>query len=195
MSRPFTLPLGAEAPAFRLPATDGRVLSLEDFTESHLLVVFFTCVHCPYVIGSDERTRKIAEAYASKGVNFVAINSNCSQVYPADGLEGMKARMEEHRFPWPFLRDESQEAALAYGALKTPHFYLFDEGRRLAYTGRAIDTPRDHSASTTRDLEDAFDDLLAGREVRVPLTNPVGCSIKWKGKPSGWRPDEACDLV
>ena len=195
MSRPFTLPLGAEAPAFQLPATDGRVLSLEDFAESHLLVVFFTCVHCPYVTGSDERTRKIAEAYSDKGVQFVAINSNCAEVYPADGLEGMRARMEEHRFPWPFLRDESQEVALTYGALKTPHFYLFDEGRRLAYTGRAIDTPRDHSASTTRELEDALDDLLAGREVRVPLTNPVGCSIKWKGKPSGWRPDEACDLV
>lgn len=195
MSRPFTLPLGAEAPAFNLPATDGRVLSLEDFASSDLLVVFFTCVHCPYVTGSDERTRSIAEAYSGKGVQFVAINSNCSEVYPADGLDGMRARMEEHRFPWPFLRDESQDVALAYGALKTPHFYLFDRARKLVYTGRAIDTPRDHSLSSTRELEDALDDLLAGREVKVPLTNPVGCSIKWKGKPSGWRPAEACDLV
>lgn len=195
MSRPFTLPLGADAPAFQLPSTDGRILSLNDFSESELLVVFFTCVHCPYVTGSDERTRTIAEAYASKGVQFVAINSNCSEVYPSDGMEGMKARMEEQGFPWPFLRDETQEVALAYGALKTPHFYLFDQTRKLAYTGRAIDTPRDHSMSSTRELEDALDDLLSGREVRVPLTNPVGCSIKWKGKPSGWRPAEACDLV
>lgn len=195
MSRPFTLPLGAEAPGFNLPATDGRVLALEDFSESNFLVIFFTCVHCPYVTGSDERTRLIAEAYSGKGVQFVAINSNCSEVYPSDGLDGMRERMEEHRFPWPFLRDEAQEVALAYGALKTPHFFLFDHARRLAYTGRAIDSPRDHALSTTRELEDALDDLLAGREVRVPLTNPIGCSIKWKGKPSGWRPPEACDLV
>ena len=195
MTRPFTLPLGAEAPSFRLLATDGRALSLEDFAEARFLVIFFTCVHCPYVTGSDERTRKIAEEYASKGVKFVAINSNCSEVYPDDGMEGMKARMAEHGFPWPFLRDESQEVALAYGALKTPHFYVFDEGRRLVYTGRAIDTPRDHSASTTRELEDALEDLLAARAVRVSLTNPIGCSVKWKGRPSGWRPPEACDLV
>lgn len=159
------------------------------------MVVFFTCVHCPYVTGSDERTRSIAETYQAHNVAFVAINSNCSEGYPEDGFEGMKARMEEFKFPWTFLRDESQEVALAYGALRTPHFYLFDQDRKLRYTGRAIDTPRDHTVSSTRELEEAIDDLLAGREVAVPVTNPVGCSLKWKGHPSGWKPPEACDLV
>ncbi len=195
MTRPFTLPLGSAAPDFALLSTDGRLLSLKDFDGSNLLVIFFTCVHCPYVTGSDERTRRIADDYSQRGVQFAAVSSNCSEIYPDDGMEGMRARMEEHRFPWPFLRDESQEAALAYGALKTPHFFLFDQDRKLAYTGRAIDSPRDHTLSTTRELEDALDSLLAGREVKVPTTNPIGCSIKWKGRPSGWRPPEACDLV
>lgn len=195
MSRPFTLPLGTPAPGFSLPSTEGQIVSLEDFASAKILVVFFTCVHCPYVTGSDERTRKVAEEWRPRGVEFVAINSNCSEGYPEDGIEGMKARMEQHRLPWPFLRDESQEAALAYGALKTPHFYVFDAERLLRYTGRAIDTPRDHTLSSTNELEDALEDLIEGREVRVPLTNPIGCSIKWKGRPSGWRPPEACDLA
>lgn len=171
------------------------MIGLKDFSNAKILVVFFTCVHCPYVTGSDERTRTIVEEWQRRGVEFVAINSNCTEDYPQDGLEGMKARMEEHGFPWPFLRDESQETALAYGALKTPHFFVFDADRKLRYTGRAIDTPREHTLAATRELESALEDLVEGREVRVPLTNPIGCSIKWKGHPSGWMPPEACDLV
>lgn len=195
MSQPFTLPIGSEAPVFCLPSTDGRDVSLADFEYASFLVIFFTCVHCPYVTGSDERTRRIAEAYAPQKVAFVAINSNSAEIYSADSLDGMKARMEEFKFPWAFLRDETQEVALAYGALRTPHFYLFDQERKLRYTGRAIDTPRDHTLSTTRELEDALDDLITGKEVRVPITNPIGCSLKWKGHPSGWMPPEACDLA
>lgn len=191
---PFTLPLGAAAPSFRLPATDGRACALADFKDP-TLVVFFTCNHCPYVTGSDENTRAIARDYAPRGVRFVAINSNSANTYAQDSFAGMVARMKEQAFPWVYLHDESQAVAKAYGALRTPHFFVFDKARRLVYTGRAIDTPRDHTKSTTHELRDALDDHLAGRAVRTPLTNPIGCNVKWDGKDPHWMPAEACDLV
>jgi len=195
MSMPFTLPLGAKAPDFRLPATDGNTYSLADFADAKALVIFFTCNHCPYVLGSDEVTRQTALKFIPRGVKFVGINSNSANTYPEDSFENMVKRMEEHKFPWVYLRDESQEVALAYGALRTPHFYVFDEERKLVYTGRGVDSPRDTSKMTVNDLENALEDLLAGRPIRVPLTNPIGCNIKWEGKDPHWMPPEACDLV
>lgn len=192
---PFTLPLGAKAPDFRLPATDGKTYSLADFADAKALVIFFTCNHCPYVLGSDEVTRQTALKFIPRGVKFVGINSNSANTYPEDSFENMVKRMEEHKFPWVYLRDESQEVALAYGALRTPHFYVFDEERKLVYTGRGVDSPRDTSKMTVNDLENALEDLLAGRPIRVPLTNPIGCNIKWEGKDPHWMPPEACDLV
>lgn len=192
---PYTLPLDAPPPDFRLPGTDGRTYGLSDFAADPLLVIFFTCNHCPYVVNSDELTRQTADAYAPRGVRFVGINANSTHLYAEDGFDGMVARMREHKFPWTYLRDESQETAIAYGALKTPHFFVFNRDRRLAYCGRAVDSPRDPSRITVNNLEHALDDILAGRPVRKPLTNPIGCTIKWKGHPSGWMPDGACDLV
>lgn len=159
------------------------------------MVVFFTCNHCPYVTGSDEHTRRVAEAYAERSVRFVAINSNSANTYAQDSFEAMVRRMAEHRFPWLYLHDETQEVALAYGALRTPHFYVFDTDRKLVYTGRAIDFPRDHTQATVRDLEAALEDVLAGRTVGNPVTNPIGCNVKWDGKEAHWVPPEACDLV
>jgi peroxiredoxin len=127
----FTLELGQKAPAFELPATDGNTYSLSDFDDANTLVVFFTCNHCPYVKGSDEVTRQTANKYASKGVKFVGINSNSEKTNPDDDFAHMVTRMEEHKFPWTYLRDEAQDAALAYGALRTPHFYVFDKDRKL----------------------------------------------------------------
>jgi len=190
----FTLQIGDSAPFFRLPATDGKTYSLEDFTEK-VLVVFFTCNHCPYVIGSDENTRSVAEAFAGRDVRFVAINSNSKHTYAEDSFEHMVERMREHRFPWTYLYDESQEVALAYGALRTPHFYVFDEARRLVYTGRAIDNPRSWEESTTHELVDALEEHLAGAPVSQPVTNPIGCNVKWEGQPAKWMPPDACDLV
>lgn len=192
---PFTLPLGAKAPDFRLPATDGKTYSLADFADAKALVIFFTCNHCPYVLGSDEVTRRTAEKFIPRGVRFVGINSNSANTYAEDSFENMVKRMEQYKFPWVYLRDESQEVALAYGALRTPHFYVFDEERKLVYTGRGVDSPRDTSKMTVNDLENALEDLLAGRPIRVPLTNPIGCNIKWEGKDPHWMPPEACDLV
>ena len=195
VTSPYTLALGQQAPAFDLPATDGRRRTLDDFADADVLVVFFTCNHCPYVIGSDEVTRQTVLRYEPRGVGFVGINSNSATTYEEDSFDHMVERMREHAFPWVYLHDASQDVARAYGALKTPHFYVFERDRRLVYTGRAIDSPRDPSAMTTNDLERTLDEVLADRPVSVPLTNPLGCNIKWEGMPPKWMPPEACDLV
>jgi len=190
----FTLQISEKAPDFTLPATDGKVYSLSDFNE-RVIVVFFTCNHCPYVIGSDEVTRSTVEKYAPRGVRFIGINSNSPNTYEEDSFPNMVKRMEEHRFPWLYLHDATQEIALKYGALRTPHFYVFDENRKLIYTGRAIDNPRESSKSTVNDLENALDDYLAGKEVAVKITNPIGCNVKWEGQHKHWMPADACDLI
>ena len=191
----FTLSLGSEAPDFKLCATDGHSYSLSDFDDSQVLVIFFTCNHCPYVTGSDEVTRKTVEKYAPKGVKFVAINSNSPRTYEEDSYENMVIRMEEEKFPWVYLCDATQQVAEDYGALRTPHFFVFDRNRRLVYTGRAVDDPRDASKITVSDLENALDEQLAGRSITTPVTNPIGCNVKWDGKDAHWMPNDACDLI
>jgi peroxiredoxin len=190
----FTLEVGEKAPAFHLQATDGKAYSLEGFSDK-VLVIFFTCNHCPYVTGSDEDTRKVAEQFAGQGVKFVAINSNSKNTYAEDDFEHMVSRMEENQFPWVYLHDESQEVAEAYGALRTPHFCVFNERRELVYVGRAIDNPRAWEESTTHELVDALEGLLAGNPIANPVTNPIGCNVKWEGKERHWMPPEACDLI
>ncbi len=190
----FTLQIGDSAPAFSLPSTDGKTYSLDDF-DDQVLVIFFTCNHCPYVIGSDENTRQVAERFADQGVRFVAINSNSKNTYAEDSFEHMVERMAEHKFPWIYLHDASQEVARSYGALRTPHFYVFDENRKLVYTGRAIDQPRNSEESTTHELADALEAHLAGEPISVPVTNPIGCNVKWEGKDAHWMPPDACDLI
>jgi peroxiredoxin len=191
----FTLQLGEKAPDFTLPATDGKTYQLSDFDAARVLVVFFTCNHCPYVLGSDAVTRQTAEKFAPQGVKFVGINSNSKHTYPEDDFEHMVARMKEHKFPWLYLYDEPQEVAQAYGALRTPHFFVFDKARKLIYTGRGVDNPRDTSKMTVNDLERALAEHLDGKPVSVPLTNPIGCNVKWEGKDAHWMPVDACDLV
>ena len=126
---------------------------------------------------------------------YVAINSNSQNTYADDDFAGMKQRATERGFEFPYLRDQSQDVARAYGALRTPHFFVFDAERKLRYTGRMDDNPRNPGSETTRELRDAVDALLAGREVETPLTNPIGCNVKWDGKDAHWMPADACDLV
>ena len=190
----FTLQIGDEAPGFELPATDGNTYRLADFDDP-VLVIFFTCNHCPYVIGSDEVTRQTAEQFGAQGVRFVGINSNSVNTYAEDSFDHMVERMRSHRFPWLYLYDESQEVARLYGALRTPHFYVFDQDRRLVYTGRGVDNPRDTSQMSTNDLAAALEEHLAGKPVSVPMTNPIGCNVKWEGQDEHWMPPDACDLV
>ncbi|MCH7920860.1 MAG: thioredoxin family protein [Planctomycetes bacterium] len=191
----FTLELGQSALDFTLPATDGKTYSLSDFADAKALVLFFTCNHCPYVIGSDEVTRATAKTFTSQGVRFVGINSNSANTYAEDSFDHMVQRMKEHQFPWVYLHDASQDVARAYGALRTPQFYVFDQDRKLVYTGRGVDSPRDTSQMTVNDLEKALIELLAGQAISTPLTNPIGCNVKWDGQDAHWMPAEACDLV
>jgi peroxiredoxin len=191
----FTLQLGKKAPDFKVPATDGKIYSLADFAEAKALVVFFTCNHCPFVVGSDEVTRATAERFRSKGVAFIGINSNSEQTHPDDDFVHMVERMKQHHFPWIYARDKSQDVAKAYGALRTPHFYVFNQERKLVYTGRGLDNPRNSAESTINDLDRTLGELLAGRPVSAPMTNPIGCNVKWEGQDAHWMPAEACDLV
>lgn len=192
---PFTLPLGSYAPDFKLKGTDKKIYSLKDFDDSNVLVIFFTCNHCPYVVHSDEITRDTANRFKQQGVEFVGINSNSVNTYPEDSFDHMVERMANNHFPWKYLHDPSQEIVSLYGALRTPHFFVFDKERRLIYTGRGIDSPRDPSKMTTNDLAVALEEHLQGNKITTPLTNPIGCNIKWEGKDKHWMPDAACDLI
>lgn len=191
----FTLEIGSKTIDFNLPATDGNSYSLESFKESKFLVLFFTCNHCPYVINSDEITRITDERFSPLGVEFVGINSNSKSTYQEDDFVHMVLRMKEHNFPWKYLYDESQEVALAYGALRTPHFYVFDGERKLVYTGRAVDNPCEPLKIMMNDLDRVLEELIFDKEVSTPVTNPIGCNVKWKGKHKHWMPADACDLV
>ena len=191
----FTLELGEKAPDFTLPGVDGNDHSLADFSDKKLLVVVFTCNHCPHAVGTEDRMVDFAKRSAAKGVGLVAINANETDNHPTDSMEHMKERSAEKGFTFPYLRDDEQSAALAYGALRTPHFYLFDADRALRYTGRFDDNTVDASLATTSELADAVDALLAGKEPAVAVTNPIGCNVKWKDRDGHWMPPEACDLV
>jgi len=191
---PFTLEIGAAAPDFKLPATDGKNYSLSDFKEEYL-VIFFTCNHCPYVIGSDEITRASAMRFSPLGVRFIGINSNSASTYEEDDFTHMVSRMKEQQFPWVYLYDESQEVALSYGALRTPHFYIFNGERKLVYTGRGVDQPKDSSRISINDLDRSLEELVSGLPVSIPQTNPIGCNVKWAGKDKHWMPADACDLI
>lgn len=190
----FTISIGDSAPNFSLPATDGKTYKVADFNDKYL-VIFFTCNHCPYVINSDEVTRKTVEKFTPLGVKFVGINSNSKNTYEDDSFEHMVKRMNENNFPWLYLYDETQEIALKYGALRTPHFFVFNENRKLVYTGRGVDSPRDATKISINDLENALEELVEGKEITKKITNPIGCNVKWDGKDKHWLPPDACDLV
>jgi peroxiredoxin len=191
----FTLSLQSQAPNFDLPGVDGKRYSLASFASAKVLVVVFSCNHCPYVIGSEDRMIRFYNDFAKRGVAMIAINSNESKDHPEDSFEKMVERAEQKRFPFAYVRDEDQSVALKYGALRTPHYYVFDENRKLRYTGRMDDNPRTPGAETTHELRDAVEALLEGENPPIEVTNPIGCNVKWWGKPHKWMPPEACDLV
>ena len=176
---PGLLP-GAKAPDFLLLGIDGRTYTLASFKDSPIVVVFFTCNHCPYVQAWESRFVDVQRDYLAKGVQLVGINSNDDKAYPEDDFPHMKARAKEHGYNFPYLRDESQKVAEAWGPVATPDFYVLDRDRVIRYRGRMDDNHRDAGAVTLRYLRDALDALLAGRAPSIPLTPPYGCSIKWK---------------
>ncbi len=172
------LPLGSPAPSFSLPGVDGRTWSSADFREPLLLLVV-TCNHCPVSIAYEERLVALAKQYAGR-VALVAINPNDATTHPGDSLDAMKVRAQERGFPFPYLRDESQEVARALDAKCTPDPFLFDASRKLVYAGRIDDASRDPSKVTSRDLARAIDLALAGKAIDFTVHPAMGCSVKWK---------------
>jgi peroxiredoxin len=177
------LDLGKPAPDFKdLKATDGQTYSLNSFDSKQVLVVIFSCNHCPYVQAYEDRMVRIQADYLTKGVQLVAINSNDDKSYPEDSFPEMVKRAKDRHFNFVYLRDADQSVVDSYGAVCTPHVFAFDNERRLRYRGR-IDDSKDPSRVNSHDLRNAIDDILAGKLVRVPDTRPFGCSIKWMAVP------------
>ena len=174
---------GSEAPSFELPnANDSsgeKTLSLSDVMGENGAVVFFTCNHCPYVVGSEPRIEDAANFARSKGLGFVGINSNDPVKYESDSWENMVKRANKG-MTYPYLHDSSQEVAIAYSAERTPEFYLLNNESVIVYRGRLDDSPRDPSHATTSELDDAINELVLGEEVSVTRTESIGCSLKWK---------------
>jgi peroxiredoxin len=163
--------IGDEAPTFSLLATDGR-----EYGPDGVTVVTFTCNHCPYALAWHDRLTEVAEEY---DVTFLAVNPNDAERYPADSFDAMKERVEEDGgWPYPYLRDESQEVARAYGAQTTPDVFVLDAQGILRYRGAPDGDHRDPTAGAVW-LREALDAVLAGKELQRAETEPVGCSIKW----------------
>ena len=175
----MALAIGDPAPPFALPGTDGTTHALADYADKTALVVIFSCNHCPYVQAYEGRMKALQADYAAKGAQLICINSNETVHYPEDSFDHMVARAKAEGFNFPYLRDESQAVAHAYGAERTPHIFCFDRDRRLAYTGAIDDNYKDPAQVTRRYLREALDAILAGQPVAEPTTHAIGCSVKW----------------
>lgn len=162
------IPIGTQAPDFELPCVDGNTYYLDSFVDAKALVVVFTCNHCPHAQAAEDRFIEIQKDYVSKGVQLVAINSNDDAAYPDDSFEHMVSRSREKNFPFPYLRDTTQQVAKAYAAACTPDIFVFDQERKLKYNGR-ID-----------ELREALDCTLEGSDLSFEPKPSMGCSIKWK---------------
>lgn len=175
------LTISTPMPQFKdLRGVDGKTHSDVDFSGKKILVVVFSCNHCPYVQAYEDRMIRLQADYSSKGVQLVAINANDIANYPDDSYDHMVERAKKKGFNFPYLRDEDQQAAGAFGATHTPQFFVFDEARKLRYSGRMDDNWQDPKSVKETYLRNALDDLIAGREVATPETFSIGCTIKWR---------------
>ncbi|MCF7844962.1 MAG: thioredoxin family protein [Kiritimatiellales bacterium] len=173
------LEIGDPMPDFSLPATDGILVNSSNINNP-ILVVVFTCNHCPYAQSYEDRLIDLAEHFDNDGVQFILINSNDAENYPEDSFEKMQELHDDMGFPFPYCFDESQEIAKAYGALCTPHCFAFDFDRILRYKGRIDDNWEDPNNVKEHNLRDAISALVEGDEPSVTEANAIGCSIKWK---------------
>lgn len=165
---------------FNLPGVDGKNYSVESFKDADILVVIFTCNHCPYARAAWPLLIDLYKDFKDKKVDFVAINPNDETAYPEDSFEVMKEKTREWGIPFPYLRDESQEIAKKYDARCTPDIYVFDKDRKLVYRGRLNDNWQEPEKVTSHDLKDAIEALLRGEQPKQPQFPSMGCSIKWK---------------
>jgi peroxiredoxin len=171
---------GDQSIDFTLPGVDGSKHTLGDYDNKSAVVVVFTCNHCPYALGWEGRFIEIQRDYAGKDVQIIAISANDAAKYPADNFDAMKQRASQQGFNFPYLYDESQAVAQAYGAERTPEIFLFDIHGVLKYHGAPDDNHEDPSAVQHAYLRDALDAVLAGQSPAIAQTQPVGCTIKWK---------------
>src|SRR2546423_13609641 len=199
---PPTLPIGASAPDFCLPGIDGETHCLKDYSASKVLVIAFTCNHCPTAQLYESRIKQLAADYGERGVALVAIQPNNPNAVRldemgytdvGDSFEEMKLRAAYRHFNFPYLYDgETQKVSQAYGPFATPHLFIFDAERKLRYQGRVDNNPRE-SLVTSRDARAAIDALLAGRQIPLAKTPSVGCSTKWLYKEEG-RKEELAEI-
>jgi peroxiredoxin len=175
---PMTIAAHDTIPDFTLPDTDGRPVALSA-GDSAATVVVFTCNHCPYALAWHERINDVARDYADRGVRVLQINPNDPARHPRDSFEAMQERVAHGEFAGPYLHDESQDVARAFGAKTTPDVFVVGPDGRLAYRG-APDADHGEPALRAQWLRAALDDVLAGRPVGTPETKPVGCSVKWR---------------
>ena len=175
------LTLGSPSPEFdNLPGIDGKKHSLKSFAGHKCLVIVFSCNHCPYVQAYEDRMIAFQREYAPKGVQLAAINSNETVNYPEDNFEEMVKRSQRQGFNFPYLRDDDQSVATAFGATHTPEFFLFDERRTLRYHGKMDDNYQNPGAVKVHFLRNAVDAVLSSEEVKEKETYSIGCTIKWK---------------
>jgi len=180
------LAIGSGLPPFSgLSGTDGRQHSSDEFAGSKVVVVVFSCNHCPYVQAYEDRMMEFTRNYGPRGVQLVAINANDTKNYPEDTFEHMVRRARDRKFNFPYLRDEDQRVAESFGASHTPEFFAFaraGEGGAfgLVYRGRMDDNYQDATSVQRPYLREAVDAVLAGAPVREAETHSIGCTIKWK---------------
>jgi peroxiredoxin len=175
------VPLGTPAPPFSLADTEGKVVSLADYEDAPALLVVFLCNHCPFVKHVLPQFIQLAREYQKRHVGIVAISSNDVSSYPDDSPEKMAELASKMDFPFPYLYDETQQVAKAYGAACTPDFYLFDRRHRLVYRGQMDDSrPSNGRPATGADLRAAMDAVLEGRAIPDDQKPSIGCNIKWK---------------
>ena len=170
---------GTVAPDFTLPGTDGKTYGLAEYADRPVMVVVFTCNHCPYAQAWEDRLLKVGSKYGPRGVGMVLISANDPEKYPEDNFEAMQQRAKERDYPIPYLFDSTQVVARAYGAQRTPEVFVFDASRELRYHG-LVDDSDDPAHVHTNYLRDAIEALLSGQPVAVTETQPEGCTIKWK---------------
>jgi hypothetical protein len=193
----FILPTGSQIPEFRLLGSDGlwHTFAGENAVQGVKgTLIVFTCNHCPFVVGSEDRMKALYAKIAPLGIAMVGIHSNETEGHPSDAWPLVLERMQTLGLAWLSLCDDSQLVARAFGAERTPHYFLFDTQGKLVYDGRMDNSPRNASLAETHELEDAIDDLLATKAIRLAHTASIGCNVKWWGKERHWMPGDACDL-
>jgi len=174
------LKIDSSIPGFSLTGVDDKTYSLNDFSEKKILIVIFSCNHCPYVQAYEDRIIALQNKFEKDGVQIIAINSNDDEKYPDDSFDEMKKRASARGFNFPYLRDETQIVAKAFGATHTPQIFLFDSNRKLKYEGKIDDNWQESDKVKSAYFRDAILEVLGGKEVSVPETFSIGCTIKWK---------------